>query len=201
MAQKVNYTSSKGNYTWTGIRTRNQLWSYFYVDEPIVVTHIDLYWGGYDKGTKGRHFIAKWTSGNGARLGDIVVQSAVISVPMGRGWRRATVKKTYLERGGYAVGVWGDHLGRRIVGAWNGADGGRVIYTHTNTSIRGNVTGDDWRNKPGVIPARLQYEPASAINIRVGSWRKSKGVWVRAGSWRKSKAIWVKSGGTWRRSK
>lgn len=192
-----NYTATQTFWTWTGVNTRNQMWSLIRVTEPIIVKRIDVHWGGYDKGTQGRHFIAE-VSNN--RLGKILAQSRVISVPQNRAWRSADVPDTLLEPGIYAVGVWADHLGRRIVSTWRGATGS-ITYTHTNTSITGNVTGDAWRSN-GVIPCVLHGESASQMSIRVGTtWRKGQ-VHIHIGSsWRKSKAIFIRVGSTWRRGK
>lgn len=202
MAQVTNYTKSGNGWMWSGVRTLNQLWSFFRITEPMYVTSIDAYWGGYRGSTKGRHFIAKWTTGNGARLGNIVVQSSMINVPQGRGWRRANCTKTYLEPGSYAVGIWGDHLGSRTPGLWTG-DGGSAMYARYTTSVTGNTTGSKWGgySSSHVIPMRINYESAGHIWVRSGStWRKGQ-AWVKSGStWRRAKGVYVRSGSTWRRS-
>lgn len=202
MAQIDNYTSSKTDWLWTGRYTLNQIWSYFRVDEPIIVNSIEVYWGGYSAPTSGKHFIAKWTSGDGKKLGSLIVTSDTIKVPQGRGWRKANCKPTLLEPGVYAVGLWGDHLENRTVGMWNG-DGGNVTYLVHTTKISGNVTGKAWDGAgKGVLPCRLNYEPAGRVKIKIsGSWRNGQ-VWVKvSNSWRKAKSVWVKVSGTWRRSK
>lgn len=195
--QIVNFTATQTNWTWTGVNTRNQMWSLVRITEPIIVDSIDVHWGGYDKGTQGRHFIAEV---NNNQLGRVLVQSRVINVPQNRGWRSADVPKTLIEPGTYAVGIWGDHLGRRIVSTWRGTIGS-VTYTHTNKSISENVSGDAWRSN-GVIPCRINGENASQMSVRVGTIYRKGQVHIRIGTvWRKSKAVFVRIGGAWRRGK
>lgn len=203
MATKDNYLSSGRGWAWTGIRNLNQVWSYFYVDEPIIVTHIDVYWGGYDRRTSGRHFIARWTAGNGADLNGIIALSDSISVPQGRAWRSARIKETLLEPGGYAVGIFGAYLDRRTFGMWEGDRGG-ATYLKTTNNIDGQAVGVPWTGgyRGNVIPSRLQYEPAGRANIKVGNtWRKGQAHVKANGAWRNAKAVWVKSNGIWRRSR
>lgn len=203
--QIKNYKSSTSMWMWSGVKTLNQLWSYMKVDEPIYVDSIEVYWGGYRGKTKGRHFIAKWTAGNGGKLGDIVARTESINVPQGRGWRKAKLSKpVLLQPGSYAVGVWGDHLEDRTLGIWDG-DGGGAIYCKYTTTVE-KTTGTKWSpghgKGNGVVPVRLNGEPAGGISVRVGgSWRK-KATWVKVGgTWRQAKSVWVRVGGTWRRNK
>jgi len=198
-----NTTSSTHHWLWTGVRNLNQIWSYFYVPEPIFVTGIDVYWGGYDKRTEGKHFIAKWHSGDGKNLDGLIVASNTISVPQGRGWRHANVKRTYLDKGGYAVGIWGSYTGRRTTGLWNGDRGG-ATYVDTQSKLNGTAIGKMWTapNIGGglVLPCRLIYEPAGIMHVKVnGSWRDGKPYVKVNGVWRQAKQVFVKSNGTWRR--
>ena len=198
MAEVTNYTSSKSNYSWTGIRTLNQMWSLFRVTEPIVVNRIDIVWGGYDKPTDGRHFIAKINQDG--TLGGLVVRSGIIKVPQGRAWRTASVPDTYLEPGDYAVGFIGNYLGRRIASTWNGR-WQNLIYAGYTQSLNGNLKGQIWQRN-GVIPCRLQYQPAGRIAVNVnGSYRKGQAFVNVNGSWRRAKAVWVNVNGSWRRSR
>lgn len=199
--QLTNFTSSKSNWAWTGVNTYNQLWSLFIVREPIIVNSIDIHWGGYGQSTRGRHFIARVDPPYDIPdlLGN-VVHSAVFNVGQGRKWRRANITPTLIEPGRYAIGVWGDPNGRRTVSEWN-SDYSSLLYVHTNKAYSGSVSGKRWRGN-GILPVRLNGEPAGRVKVRVGgSWRDGQ-VWVKSGgSWRKAKSIWVKSGGTWRRGK
>lgn len=202
MATLTNYSSTKNNWLWTGVRNMNQLWTYVYIAEPILVSRIDVYWGGYDNPTSGRHFIARIDPSNHARLTGHIVYSSVISVPQGRGWRSASVPETLLEPGHYAVGIFADYLGRRTVGEWNGRWSNRVHYA-TGSNYQSVANGGTWNSgNNGCMPVLLVYESAGRVNLKVGnSWRKGQAHIKVNGSWRKAKAVWVRVNGVWRRSK
>lgn len=201
--QLVNYSSTDKHWMWTGIRTLNQIWSYFYVEEAIEVTSIDAYWGGYDAPTSGKHFIAKWTPGNGAKLGGIIAVSDTVNVPQGRGWRSAKVKPVTLQPGAYAVGIWGHYLQRRTNGLWNG-DGGGTAYSATANTLSGTATGSVWDGygKGHVLPTRLNGQATGRMHIKAGgAWRDGQAHVKVNGTWRKAKSVWVKQNGAWRRGK
>lgn len=204
--QQTNNTGAFRGWTWTGNYTKNQMWSYFKVTEPIEIDSIDILWGGYDAPTRGRHFIAKWTAGNGKKLGGLVVQSGMINVSQGRKWRRANVRKTLLQPGSYAVGIWGHYIGRRIVQAHAGKHGGSSIYTYQNSyggskSPNYKANGKFWRNKPGVIPARLNGKSPNNVRVKVGNTWRTGEAFVKVGSsWRRAKGVYVKVGNSWRRA-
>jgi hypothetical protein len=201
MALLQNYRSvTSGNYRWTGINTLNQSWSYFYVPEPIIIDRIDVNWGGYDRATSGRHFIAKVDGVNASKLRGLVVASNMINVPQGRAWRSASVPETFLEAGHYAVGVWGDPKGRRIYANYPGDRGTTQYEALTISGLNATITGKPYKSV--VIPSRLRYELAGRVKIRAGgSWRNGNCFVKVGGVWRRAKSIWVKVGGTWRQSK
>jgi len=181
------------------------MWSYMRVDEPILVTRIDVFWGGYDRATSGRHFIAKVDPNNRGRLQGFVALSGIVSVSQGRAWRSANISEVLLEPGHYAVGIWGDFLGRRTAGIWNSRFE-NVTYVSPQSAPNAWASGTHWSpghgKGYGVIPCSLVYEPAGRARVRAGGvWRTGKG-WARSGGvWRKAKAVWVKANGVWRRGK
>lgn len=195
MATITNYYAPNNDYAWTSARDKNQMWSFFRVTRAIYINKIDIHWGGYDRPTKGRHFIAQYT---GNSIGKILAMSEVINVSQGRKWRSANVPYTRLEPGMYAVGIWGDYYGRRAVSQYIDSEG-LLTFTRTTTRLTGNVDGLRWRAR-GVIPSRLSYEPAGRTRVKVGStWREGQ-AHIKVGStWRRAQAIWVKVGSTWRR--
>lgn len=203
MAQLNSYSSVKGNWLWTGVRTLNQMWSVTYISDPILVSSIDIYWGGYDAPTRGRHFIARVDGNNQSQLQGLVALSDWIGVGQGRAFRKGNIPETLLEPGHYAVGVFGDFLGRRVAGEWNPVYWG-TIYTVTSQSFNDKARGTAWGGGgQGVLPFHLIYENAGRMHVKVsGSWRKGKATHLKvSGTWRKAKAVWVKSNGVWRRSK
>jgi hypothetical protein len=195
-----NYTAYDQAYHWTGLNNQNQAWSYFRVDEPIIVTSIECYWGGYGTSSTGKHAIWNWTSGAGNTLNGLVVASGTISVPADREWRVANITDTYLPAGNYAVGVWADPAKDRIFGEWIG-DGASTLYLEDAVGGLENTAVADTSQGQGVLPCRLNYEYPGRIKIKnAGSWKTGQ-AWIKdGGSWRKSKGVWIKTGGAWKRS-
>lgn len=201
MAEMDNYSSYSYHWGWTGIRNLNQVWSYFRVDDPIIVQSIEVFWGGYDRSTSGRHFISRWNPGDGFNLDGLIVASGTINVPQGRAWRTANIRDTFLEPGAYAVGIWGDYYDRRTFGLWNG-DGGGATYVDTQKSLNGSAIGKAWddRGAGNVIPCRFNYEPAGRMHVNIGGSHRAGQAWINTGgSFRKGRGAWVNSNGVWRR--
>lgn len=203
MATVSNYTSSTTNYMWTGLNYLNQIWSAIKITEPIILTQIQIHWGGYDSTAYGAHFIAK-IGVNQSDLNGSIVQSSTISVPQGRAWRTASVTPTFLEPGTYAVGVYGNPSYRRTCSRWSPVSGVSSIWTSTETSgydpYSNGTVWDDGTPIQNVLPAILTYEPAGRMWVNAnGTWKHGQS-WVNVnGVWKKAKGVWVNSNGTWKR--
>lgn len=189
---------------WTGLNTLNMFASIVRITEPIYARQISVYWAGYGNVAFGFHCI--W------RVSDakLIVRSDTVRAPQGslsRGgqyWMDAPIAETYLEPGLYFVGVWCNPQYRRVWSQWS-----RGTYDTKDYLAQGLNNPDyfaDWypieSDTTGVLGAYIGGEPASRVNVKVGStWRKGS-VFVKNGNnWNKAKAIYVKVGNSWQRSK
>lgn len=195
-----NYTDATTDpYVYTELNYRNQAWSYFWVEEAIMVDRIDVRWGGYGGTTRGRHCIWSWNGGG--LINGLVVASSLMDVADGRGWRQASVTPTILERGSYAVGIWRDPTKHSIFAQYKGKDAGTLYMETATDGIKGSADPDA-SDGTGVLPTALYYDYPNRVKVKNGSSWVDGSVKVKNGSsWVNAKGIWVKDGSTWKRAK
>lgn len=196
----TNYSTSQSAYVWTGLNTENQCWSYFDVTEDIILTDISIYWGGYNGQSTSGHYCV-WKEGSGAiDLNGLIVKSGTISVGSGQAWHDANVTDTYLDAGGYCIGVWADPAHDRIFPQYAG-NHSAYIYLATETSAESDTTSASSNDGSGVLPIKLNYYKQGQMWVNdSGTWKEGR-CWVNdSGTWKKAKGVWVNNGGSWQRN-
>lgn len=202
MATYKTYGSGAGHdgYAWTGTNTLNQVASLVNIPEPIYVSSISVYVGGY--GGSAPMFFAIWKSN-----GDLVVRSGTVNVPQGslsrggQSWNTKAISETYLEAGNYFVGFWRNPSYRSVWTLWKPGSYNDYYYRKTSTSTITSMAGRS-AVYDGVLASYVTGEPAGRMWVNAnGTWRKGN-AWINAnGTWKKSKGVWVNQSGNWKRGK